>query len=87
MERGIANWKPTDLLPIGSVRNVLSVRPRGCTADEPHAEQDNGFFLWSKAKQMVPATQAVRVWVYPRIPNAWYNRLVDMLCLQSKQSN
>src|SRR5208282_4586674 len=33
----------TGLRPMGRVRNVLSVRPRGCTADEPQAEQQTVF--------------------------------------------
>src|SRR5208337_3738266 len=48
----------TGLRPMGRVRNVLSVRPRGCTADEPQAEQHNGFFPWSMAKWMVPRSRS-----------------------------
>ncbi len=59
--RGTSKITTTALLPMGRVRNVLSVRPRGCTADEAQAEQHNGFFPWSMAKWMVPPTKAVRM--------------------------
>ncbi len=29
----------------------------------------------------------VRMWLYPQIPNAWYNRLVDTPCLQPEEEN
>ncbi len=27
------------------------------------------------------------MWLYPQIPNAWYNRLVDTRCLQPEEEN